>query len=194
MRSIARLRAVVTIQAPGVCGRPVARPALEGRRECVLHRVLGELEVAEDAREDADGASPFLAEDTLDLRLHAAVIAEPGGSRWRPVPAPPGSARRAGSPRRGREAPMRKTPPTISFVSANGPSVTMRSPSRTRTTFAVVASVELLARHVRIGLAELLEERDPLRHLRRAERRLLLLGEVDPGRVVVVDEQRVVHS
>ena len=55
-------------------------------------------------------------------------------------------------------------------------------------------AVELLARHVRIGLAELLEERDPLRHLRRAERGLLVLGKVDPGRVVVVDEQCVVHS
>ena len=28
-----------------------------------------------------DGAPPFLAEDTLDLQLHVAVIAESGGSR-----------------------------------------------------------------------------------------------------------------
>ncbi len=54
--------------------------------------------------------------------------------------------------------------------------------------------VELLARHVRVGLAELLEECDPLRHLCRAERLLLLLGETCPGRVVVVDQHRVVHS
>ncbi len=60
---------------------PVARPALQGGGECVLHCVLGELEVAEDAREDRDGASPFIAEDALDVRLHPSVIAEPGGSR-----------------------------------------------------------------------------------------------------------------
>ena len=85
---MARLRAVVTIQAPGVSRQPVARPTLESRRECVLHGVLGKLEIAEDAREDRDGARPLLAEDTLDLQLHAAVIAEPDGSRS-PRPRPP---------------------------------------------------------------------------------------------------------
>jgi hypothetical protein len=67
----------------------LARPALECRRECILHGVLGELEIAEDACEDADGASPFLAEDTLDFLLHAVVIAEPVGSRllrWYALP------------------------------------------------------------------------------------------------------------
>ncbi len=59
----------------------VARPALECRRERVLHGVLGELEVAEDAREDRDGMAPLLPEDALDVVLHAAVIAASGGSR-----------------------------------------------------------------------------------------------------------------
>ncbi len=67
---------------------PFAGPTLESSRECVLHGVLGKLEIAEDAREDADGAPPFLAEDTLDLQLHAAVIAESDGSRS-PRPRPP---------------------------------------------------------------------------------------------------------
>ena len=53
MRSIARLRAVVTIQARRVRRHAVARPALERDRERVLHRVLGEVEVAEDADEVA---------------------------------------------------------------------------------------------------------------------------------------------
>ena len=48
--------------------RPVARPALERDREGVLHRVLGELEVAEDAGECCDGTAPFLPEDAADVR------------------------------------------------------------------------------------------------------------------------------
>ncbi len=35
---------------------------------------------------------------------------------------------------------MRKSPPIISLVSANGPSVTTRSPSTTRTTLASLAA------------------------------------------------------
>src|SRR5215207_1067575 len=54
-----------------VARRPVARPALECGRERVLHRVLGELEVAEDADQNRDGASPFLAEEGLDA--HSAI-------------------------------------------------------------------------------------------------------------------------
>jgi hypothetical protein len=44
----------------------VSRPALERCRERVLHRVLGKVEVAEDADEDRDGMSPFLAEEGVD--------------------------------------------------------------------------------------------------------------------------------
>ena len=90
IRSIARFRAVVTIQAPGRARHAVARPALEGGRERVLHRVLGELEVTEDAREDRDGTAPLLSEDPLDVRLHAGVIAESAGSRSTRCPSPPG--------------------------------------------------------------------------------------------------------
>ena len=68
----------------------VARPALESGRERVLHRVLGELEVTEDAREDRDGTAPLLSEDPLDVRLHAGVIAESAGSRSTRCPSPPG--------------------------------------------------------------------------------------------------------
>ena len=48
----------------------VAGPALERRRECILDGVLGELEVPDGAREDADCVPPLLAEDLLDGRLH----------------------------------------------------------------------------------------------------------------------------
>ena len=45
-----------------VARHAVARPALERDREGVLHRVLGELEVAEDAGEDGDCTAPLLAD------------------------------------------------------------------------------------------------------------------------------------
>ncbi len=51
----------------GVGGRPVARPAFERGGERILHRVLGEGEVAEDTGEDRDGTAPFLAEDATDV-------------------------------------------------------------------------------------------------------------------------------
>ena len=50
----------------GVRRRPVAGPALERGRERVLHRVLGAVEIAEDAGEDGDGTAPFLPEDRAD--------------------------------------------------------------------------------------------------------------------------------
>jgi hypothetical protein len=43
------------------------RPALDSRCEGVLYRILGELEVAEDADEDGDRTSPLLAEDGADV-------------------------------------------------------------------------------------------------------------------------------
>jgi len=50
----------------GIARRSVARPALERRCERVLYRILGELEVAEDADQDRDCASPLLAEEGFD--------------------------------------------------------------------------------------------------------------------------------
>src|SRR5262249_59310874 len=44
----------------------VTRPPLERCRERVLHRVLGELEVAEDANEDRHRTAPLLAEECVD--------------------------------------------------------------------------------------------------------------------------------
>ncbi len=52
---MARLRAVVTIQAPGLGGSDV--PLLHGHRERVLDRLLGETDVAEDAGQGGDAAA-----------------------------------------------------------------------------------------------------------------------------------------
>ena len=65
-RSIARLRAVRTIQAPGLSGSAVARPALERDHERVLDRLLGEVEVAEDADQGRDRPSRLAPEQAVD--------------------------------------------------------------------------------------------------------------------------------
>ena len=72
MRSIARLRAVVTSQPPGLVGVAVARPALRRDREGLLRGVLGELEVAEEADQRGEDATPLVAEDPLEVgRYHS---------------------------------------------------------------------------------------------------------------------------
>ena len=73
MRSIARLRAVVTSQAPRVVGRALARPALGGDRERLLRGLLGEIEVAEEADQGGEDATPLLAEDLLDRMRSTAL-------------------------------------------------------------------------------------------------------------------------
>jgi hypothetical protein len=45
---------------------PVARPALGGDRECLLGRFLGEVEVAEEADQRREDASPFVAENLVE--------------------------------------------------------------------------------------------------------------------------------
>ena len=67
IRSIAALRATVWVQAPGRARNACAGPALERCRERVLHRVLGELEVAEDADQGREDTAPLVPEDALEL-------------------------------------------------------------------------------------------------------------------------------
>jgi hypothetical protein len=51
----------------GLRGDAVARPALDGECEGVLDGLLGAVEVAEDACQDGDCASPLLPEDGFDV-------------------------------------------------------------------------------------------------------------------------------
>jgi hypothetical protein len=51
-----------------VVGRPVARPALGGGGERLLRGFLGELEVAEEADQRREDASPLVAEDLVEDR------------------------------------------------------------------------------------------------------------------------------
>ena len=74
IRSIARLRAVVISQAPGLAGVAVARPALGGDRERLLRGFLGEVEVAEEADQGGEDAAPLVAEDLLEgVRYHSTI-------------------------------------------------------------------------------------------------------------------------
>src|SRR5262249_46693494 len=117
----------------GIRGQTVLGPADERSREGVLDGVLRQLEVAEHADEDRHGTAPLLAEDKLDRGCHrfpqrrstGRISTEPYSDAGIAVASLIASSRSGSS--------TRKSPPTSSFVSANGPSVTMRSPLRTRT-------------------------------------------------------------
>ncbi len=54
------------IHAPGLCRDAAVGPDLECGDERVLHRLLGEVEVAEDADERRDRPSLLLAEQAVD--------------------------------------------------------------------------------------------------------------------------------
>ena len=71
MRSIARLRAVVTSQVLGCVGHAVARPAFRGDREGLLRGFLGEVEVAEEADQGREHVAPVVAERLLEVRYHS---------------------------------------------------------------------------------------------------------------------------
>ena len=120
-------------------------------------------------------------------------IAGRDGSRSRPLRrGGMSAASRIASSRSGRS--MRNTPPRISFVSANGPSVTSRSPSRTWTTFAVLRPSSSLPTTFGSALPSSSKSATHSGISCCPELRLLLVGEVDPPGVVAVDEQCVVHS
>ena len=67
-RSMARLRAVVMIHPAGLGGSPAAGHRLDRLGERVLDRLLGDVDVAEDAGQDGHRAAVLLAEDALDRR------------------------------------------------------------------------------------------------------------------------------
>jgi hypothetical protein len=58
---------------PRVGRRTVARPALRGRGERVLRGLLGEVEVAEEADQRGQDATPLVAEDVVELGHHSWV-------------------------------------------------------------------------------------------------------------------------
>ena len=73
MRLRARFRAVVNSHAPGLVGGSVEWPALGRDRERLLRGFLGEVEVAEEADERSEDATPLLAEGLLEDRYRSTI-------------------------------------------------------------------------------------------------------------------------
>ncbi len=123
----------------GRAGRQAGlRPAADRGGEGVLDRVLGGLDVAEDADQDSDGPAVLRAEDLLDLRggrrahnRHDASRTRPDGRPARPGRGGPRSAAgwrgRAWRPQASASsrsaAASTVRPPTCSLPSTYGPSV-----------------------------------------------------------------------
>ena len=61
----------------GVVGNAIGRPPLQRNGEGILHRLLGEVEIAQDTDEGRVDPPRLLAEDTLDSlprRAHACIV------------------------------------------------------------------------------------------------------------------------
>src|SRR3954471_21516038 len=115
---------------------PVGRPAHDRLGERVLHRVLGDRDVAEDADEDGHGAAVLLAEDTLDVGQCSSKKGRTSiGSVVAPAirPPPPSASSRSATS-------MIEMPPRYSLPSMNGPSVAPTSPSLSCITVAVLGA------------------------------------------------------
>src|SRR5687768_6829111 len=180
MRSMARLRAVVTTQAPGVCGSPSRgqRSRAVANASCTASsassrsprtRVRMPTARPHSSRKTRSTSCcmPSLLQNRSDLDCS-------GGTRCRDERCEPDRLVEVGKLREEDAADdlLRLGERAVrddALAVANADDLRGRP------------VVELLARDVRIGLAELLEERDPLRHLRCAEGGPLVLGKVDPG-------------
>ena len=70
-----------------VRGHPVPGPALERDHEGILHRLLGEVEVAENADERGDRPSRLAPEQAVDVRRGRGYRAAPAAFEWTSEPA-----------------------------------------------------------------------------------------------------------
>src|SRR5205823_11110645 len=111
------------------------RPAFDRRQERVLHRLLGDVDVAEEPDEHRDGAAVLLSENLLDVDQCLASLkgrTSIGSVVARVIfAAQPSAASRSGTS-------MMVMPPRNSFPSTNGPSVRSTSSSLNRATVAVL--------------------------------------------------------
>src|SRR5205823_7004379 len=117
--------------AAGVRGHSVLRPLLGRDGEGFGHRVLGEIDVAEDTDQRGGAPAGFSAEDGIEGFIHpSAGRTSTGPSQAAAaLPAHASAASRSG-------ASIIQKPPICSFVSAYGPSVIDTSPPVDRTTVA----------------------------------------------------------
>src|ERR1019366_5878404 len=118
------------------------RPALARDRERLLHRVFGDVDIAEDADQDGDRTSVLLAKHSRDITV-VKLASQSCGSSWNgrtstgirhsraAFRAHASAASRSG-------ALITQIPPMCSLPSRNGPSVTSTSPSESLSTVAVL--------------------------------------------------------
>ena len=176
-RSIARLRAVVTIHAPGFAGSPsrCQRSSAIVKASCTASsaswmspRTRVRMATARPHSSRKTRASEVSARSPVAARRTRGSDRDARGDRDRRVEVV------------GVRAPS--APPICSFVSAKGPSVTIVSPSRTRTVFAVLAARRARRRsRARRSACVSLEERLPLRDLLGAGGLRLLRAHLLPG-------------
>src|SRR5207302_2087884 len=125
--------------------QPIRGPPLRRRREGVLNRILGDIDVTEDPDQDRHGTTVFRAEHTLDLRCRDSrhAYGQSSVSSWNGRTST-GTAHacvalRPHSSAASRSwALMTQKPPICSLPSANGPSMVSTSPLWTRRTVAVL--------------------------------------------------------
>ena len=164
-RCVARCLAAQPVDGPAAGGRgdPAARvgrqaalgPGSRRDRERLLDRLLGEVDVAEDADQGGDDPPVLPPEDrraigSSRIRPSSArsARARPGTAGPRPAPgrrSPPLAAHASAASRSG--ALMTQKPPRCSLVSANGPSVVTTSPPSLRTTVADLRRFEAAGEH-----------------------------------------------
>src|SRR5689334_216691 len=123
--------------AHGARRHSARRPALDRRQECVLNRLLGGVDVAEEPNEHGYRSAVLLAEDALDVRQRLVALkgrTSTGRVMIRVIrSAQPSAASRSGTS-------MMVMPPRYSLPSANGPSVMRTSSSLKRTTVALLGA------------------------------------------------------
>ncbi len=114
--------------AGGAGRQPALRPSFEGDDEGVLDRLLGEIDVAEEADQAGHRSPGFGTEDALDVDR-----AQDSGSSWKgrtstgPAQAALPSAAHLRAASRS-AASMTQKPPICSLASGKGPSVMVASP------------------------------------------------------------------
>src|SRR5574338_368046 len=111
----------------------VARPAFGGGRERLLGGFFGEIEVTQEADQTREDAAPLVAEDLLEQ----AYLSTSGRTSTAPPIRAAGIRAAISSATSRSSASTRLKPPTCSFASTNGPSVSSMSPFTTRTVVAV---------------------------------------------------------
>ena len=125
-------------QPPGLAGTPSPAPSPQRNDDCFLHRLLGDIKVAETALQLGDNQTGFPADDAGQYCIFSVHILPLWSMIGRISTATPGYCSEGHSFTMAIAASRSGTsimlnPPTFSFASENGPSTTTGSPPSART-------------------------------------------------------------